>query len=150
MVKLPARHTAPGSLLTFPKKNMNLTSIICTVLITAGLLAFQYFKGRRYKQTHRPRALDAFNTVSLLANNARFQFDGKAAQVVEEKEAIEQIRGTFLAYTLTRIARNASGEYFWFYFRTDSPPQLKHIDQARAKTLLKAKYLAADASRHNG
>ena len=128
---------------------MNLTSIICTVLITAGLLTFQYFKGRRYKQTHRPCALDAFNTLSLPANNARFQFDGKAAQVVEEKEAIEQIRGAFLAYTLTRIARNGAGEYFWFYFRTDSPPQLRHIDHTRAKVLLKGKYLAADASRDN-
>lgn len=126
---------------------MNFTSIVCTVLITGGLLAFQFFKGRRYKETHRPYALDAFNTLSLLSNNARFQFDGKSAQVVEEKEAIEQIRGAFLAYTLTRIARNSAGEYFWFYFRTDSPPQLKHIDQARAKTLLKGKYLAAEATR---
>jgi hypothetical protein len=50
-----------------------------------------------------------------------------------------------LAYTLTRIARNGAGEYFWFSFRTDSPPQLKHIDQARAKALLKGKYIAADA-----
>ncbi|MBP5997499.1 MAG: hypothetical protein KA535_06090 [Azonexus sp.] len=124
---------------------MNITGVAFAVLITGGLLAFQFIKGRRYKETHRPSALDAFNTLSVPSSNARFQFQGKSAQIMDEKEVIEQIRGTFLAYTLTRIARNGAGEYFWFYFRTDSPPQLKHIDQPRAKALLKGKYIAADA-----
>jgi hypothetical protein len=69
---------------------------------------------------------------------------------VDENEVIEQIQGTFLAYTLTRIARNQAGEYFWFYFRTDSPPQIKHLDQSRAKVLLKGKCLAPQSSQHNG
>jgi hypothetical protein len=129
---------------------MSFSSVVFAVLITGGLMAFQFFRGRRYKETHRQSALDAFNTLSAPSANALFQFDGKSAQVVEEKEAIEQIRGTFLAYTLTRIARNGAGEYFWFYFRTDSPPRLKHIDHTRAKALLQGKYLAADASRDNG
>jgi len=129
---------------------MNFSSVFFALLITGCLLTFQFFRGRRYKETHRHSALDAFNTLSAPSANARFQFDGKSALVVEEKEAIEQIRGTFLAYTLTRIARNGSGEYFWFYFRSDSPPQLKHIDHATAKALLKGKYLAADTSRDDG
>jgi len=129
---------------------MDITGIAFSVLITGGLLAYLFYKNRRYKETHRPAALDAFNSLSIPSSNALYQFDGKTAEVVEEKEGIEQIRGAFLAYTLTRIAKNCAGEYFWFYFRTDSPPQLKHIDQARAKALLKGKHLAAGTSQHRG
>ena len=128
---------------------MDTTGVFLAVLITSGLLAYQLLKGRRYKETHRPSALAAFNALSVASNNELFQFDGRSAQVMEEKEVIEQIKGTFLAYTLTRISRNSSGEYFWFYFRTDSLPQLKHIDQSLAKVLLKGKYLAP-SSPHNG
>lgn len=129
---------------------MDTTGIVLAVVVTGSLLVYQFSKGRRYKNTHRPFALDAFNALSVPSNNTLFQFDGRTAQIVEEKEVIEQIKGTFLAYTLTRIARNHSGEYFWFYFRTDSLPQLKHIDQSRAKVLLKRKYLAPQSSQHIG
>ena len=128
---------------------MTSTAVVLSVLITCGLLAYQFLKDRRHKETHRPSALAAFNALSVASNNALFQFDGRTAQVVAEKEAVEQIRGSFLAYTLTIIARNSSGEYFWFHFRTDSLPQLKHIDQSTAKILLKGKYLAP-SSPQNG
>jgi len=129
---------------------MDITGVALAVLITGGLLAYQILRGRRYKEMHRHSALDAFNALSVPSNNALFQFDGRTAQVVEEKEIIEQIKGAFLAYTLTRIARNSAGEYFWFHFRTGSLPQLKHIDQPRAKVLLKGKYLAPQASPRDG
>ncbi|MBL8428710.1 MAG: hypothetical protein JNJ95_02285 [Dechloromonas sp.] len=121
---------------------MDTTGVVFSVLITSGLLVYLFSKDRRYKETYRPSALEAFNALSLASDNPLFQFEGKAAQIVEEKEVIEQMKGVYLAYTLTRIARNSSGEYFWFYFRADSAPVLKHIEQSRAKVLLKRKYLA--------
>ncbi|QRM19358.1 hypothetical protein GBK02_08085 [Dechloromonas sp. TW-R-39-2] len=123
---------------------MDITGILLTVLTTGGLLAYQLLRGYRYKASHRPAALAAFAAQSIYPDNALVQFDGKTAQLMQEKEVVEQIKGSFLAYTLTRIARNASGEYFWFYFRTDSPLQFKHIEQSKAKVLLKDKYLAPD------
>lgn len=121
---------------------MDVLGISLAVLITGGLFTRHLFKERRYKEEQRGAAENAFNSLSMPSVDRRFQFEGWDAQVIDEKEGVEQMRGVFLAYTLTRIARNASGEYFWFYFRTASPSQLRHIDQSRAAFLLKGKYLA--------
>ncbi|MCL2636435.1 MAG: hypothetical protein FWD50_07420 [Betaproteobacteria bacterium] len=122
---------------------MSISSIFLPLLITAGLLAYGYRRRRCHIETHRPSALDAFNSLSIHSSDPRFQFDGKTGQIVEEIEGVEESQGNFIAYTLTRIAKNSFGEYFWFYFRTDSPLLFKHIEQSRAKVLLKKKYLAS-------
>jgi len=115
------------------------------VLLFGLLLAFSHRIGCDYMAIHRPAALNAFSELSIHSSEPRFQFDGKTAQIIEDEEGIERARNGFIAYTLTRIARNEAGEYFWFYFRSDSAggkPQFKHIEQASAKALLKKKYLA--------
>lgn len=121
---------------------MDIAQFIFVTLMIGAMLIYILLKRHKYITIHRPNALAAFNQLSVVSSDPHFQFDGKTAQVVEEKEVIEEINGTFLAYTLTIVARNLYGEYFWFYFRSDAPNQIKHIDQIRAKAMLKRKYLS--------
>lgn len=111
-------------------------------VLACGLLARHLIKIRHYKERHRANAENAFRSLSLNAKDSQFSLTGDAAEVIDDSESIEQMNGVLLAYALTRIARNQNGEYFWFQFRTDAAPLIKHIDQSRAKTLLKAKYVA--------
>lgn len=114
-----------------------------TLAATTCYFLVRYLRKRKdYAKEHRSVAESAYLALSIPATDPRFSFDGNTAQVVHEIEQIEESRGVFLAYALTRVARNGRGEYFWFHFRTDSPSLFKHLDQDRAKLLLKQKYVA--------
>lgn len=107
-----------------------------------ALLAYHLLKVRRFKERYRRNADKTFQEAVVEADNPRYSFHGSTAQCMKEQEQVEQMRGVLLAYTLTRVAKNASGEYFWFSFRSDAPPTIKHIDHTRAQALLKTKYVA--------
>jgi len=111
-------------------------------ILVCALLGRHLVKERRYKERHRIAAYQIFRNQVVSSVDPRFQFNGSSACIVEEKETIEKVNGTFLAYTLTRISQNPSGEYFWFHFRSDSSPMIKYLDHGRAKLLLKSKYIA--------
>lgn len=114
-----------------------------TLAATTCYLLVRYLRKRKgYAKKHRSVAEREYFALSVAAPNPCFSFKGSSAEVVHEIEQIEESRGVFLAYALTRVAINEHGEYFWFYFRTDSPSQFKHLDQARAKLLLKHKFVA--------
>jgi hypothetical protein len=95
-----------------------------------ALLAYHLLKVRRFKERYRRNADKTFQEAVVEADNPRYSFHGSTAQCMKEQEQVEQMRGVLLAYTLTRVAKNASGEYFWFSFHT------------RAQALLKTKYVA--------
>lgn len=118
---------------------MDILGVSLAVLVT-GLLARHFVKERRYRDEHRRGAESTFNQLSVPSTEPRYAFEGATATVVDEDEIVEKSGGVFLAYTLTRIAQTPKGEYFWFYFRSDSPPQIKHLDHSRARVLLKGKY----------
>lgn len=88
---------------------MDILGISLAVLAT-GLLGRHFIKERRYREEHRGGAETAFNQLSVSSTDPRYAFEGATAKVVDEKEIIEQSRGTFLAYALTRIAKTAKGE----------------------------------------
>lgn len=108
----------------------------------SALLAYHLLKVRRFKERYRRNADKAFQESVIKADDPRYSFHGITAQCMDEQEQVEQMRGVLLAYTLTRVAKNASGEYFWFSFRSDALPTIKHIDHIRAQALLKTKYVA--------
>lgn len=74
-------------------------------------------------------------------DDARFEFDGRKAQILAEKEEVETSRGVPLAYQLSRVARNEAGEYFYYLYRSDSSPYFKHIEHGAAKAILGKKYI---------
>lgn len=118
-------------------------------VLACCLLVRRFMKVRRYKVKSRADAEIVFSGLSLKGTAPQFSFAGNAAEIICDDESVEEMKGVLLAFTLTRIARNKHGEYFWFYFRTDASPLIKHIDQSRAKALLKSKYLAPQPNHHS-
>ena len=120
---------------------LSLAAIVCALFVR------QRMQVRRYKEKLRGVAEEAFQKLSVASTDERFFFDGSRPQVMDNKEVVEEAQGAILAYSLTRVARNENGEYFWFRFRTDSSTLFKHLDHATARVLLKDKYASP---RYNG
>jgi len=106
------------------------------------LIVFQRIQLERYKEKHKIEAESTYRRLSIKSDDPRLSFTPSNAQVISTKEIVGDARWSIDDYTLIRISRNKHGEYFWFRFRTDSSPILKHIDQTNARILLKKKYVS--------
>ncbi len=69
----------------------------------------------------------------------RFHNKAETMQYTEEPRYYES---TLQSVVIKRILRNASGDYFFWMWSSDSPQYLKQITQVNAQLLLKQNYLA--------
>ena len=116
---------------------------IATLLFLYGcLLIYKSLQTKRYRDEYRAIAKQSFLDYSANLSTSRMLPERARVQIMDEKETVETSSGTILAYRLTVVARNPSGEYFFFLFRSDSSPLFKPIDQGSAKAILKKKYVA--------
>lgn len=121
---------------------MDYTPLLLTAGIICLILLWSSRRKQRFIEGFRDSANEAFLNLRMEDSNAEFMLSGTTAQVVSEEEEVEQSSGALLAYQLTRIARNAEGEFFYFVFRSDSKPYCKHLPQGTAKALLGPRYIA--------
>ena len=92
----------------------------------------------------REQARDQLRQVRIVSAQSSLCFEGQRAEVLDESENIIHDDGRVDGFYLTWIARNDHGEYFLLK-TTDSKPYVKHLPQARAKIVLKSKYIAPHA-----
>lgn len=76
------------------------------------------------------------------STDPRFQFDGRAAEIIWTTEDIARSEQIILSYSWTCYARNQAGEYFMFVSNENSPPFFKHVEQTIAKIALGKNYIA--------
>jgi hypothetical protein len=79
-------------------------------------------------------------TVQVRSSAPELELDASSAQILSQTEVAQHEDGVLGAYYLTQVVRNPAGEYFLLK-TTDAKPYVKHLPQARAKLVLKAKYL---------
>lgn len=116
--------------------------ILVFVLPCAALL-FCYLWSNRHVDPRRVLKLAAeeFRQLRIDAEHPAWRFDGGSAQLVHEHiEYRDKAMVTVLR--VTRYARNAHGEYFYFMSEGTGRPFFKHIDQASARAALGDNYLA--------
>jgi hypothetical protein len=87
----------------------------------------------------REQAVLDLRTVRVSSSEAKLALDAACAEVMDQSESVQQDEGQVDAFYLTQVVRNADGEYFLLK-TTDQRPYVKHLSQARAKVVLKAKY----------
>lgn len=121
---------------------LHYTQLLVSVGVICLILLWGSRRKKRFIESFRGSANDAFLKLRIEASSPTLTFCGTTAQVLNEVEEVEQSRGALLAYQLTRIARNSAGEYFYFVFRSDSKPYFKHLPQGTAKALLGSRYIS--------
>jgi len=102
-------------------------------------------KTQAYERFWLEKAEIAFTESTIRSSSENLSFCGLDAKIIDEKREVEAIKGSLLAFQVTRIAVNPQGEYFWFLFRSDSAPIIKHLDKVKAKSILGKKYGCTDA-----
>lgn len=119
---------------------MDYTKLAISAGVIALILLWGAQRKKRFVESFRGTANEAFFNLVIEASDPSFIFRGAAAEVLSEEEEVEQSGGSLLAYQLKRIAKNSAGEYFYFVFRSDSKPYFKHLEHRTAKVLLGSKY----------
>tara|TARA_Y100000588_G_scaffold364769_1_gene428767 strand:- start:439 stop:810 length:372 start_codon:yes stop_codon:yes gene_type:complete len=102
-------------------------------------------KTRAYERFWLEKAEIAFKESSIRSSSENLSFSGLDAKIIDEKREVEASNGSLLAFQVTRVAVNPQGEYFWFLFRSDSAPIIKHLNKVKAKAILGEKYGRTDA-----
>lgn len=91
-----------------------------------------------------PRVEDEFRALIIDSEFPELCFDGRTADIVEERREgfTDRQTNTFILNSVHRFARNAHGEYFFFISEGSGRPFFKHVTQGNAKIALGRKYVA--------
>jgi len=121
---------------------MNKPGLLLAFVFSGALGYLQY---RIMVQGRGPGILlrvdEEFRQIRYEAEDPRLAFDGSSAQLVHEwREYADKYQHTLIR--VTRYARNAHGEYFYFMSEGTGRALFRHISQAAAEAALGRKYIA--------
>lgn len=108
------------------------------VAAAAGYGNYRYARGAR---DVRRLADEEFRQIRVESGPAALCFDGRSAEIVAEGVAYED-KYCIRVLSVTRYARNAPGEYFFFISEGRGRPYFKHIEQRAARAALGDRYVA--------
>lgn len=122
--------------------NVLLGLIVCGAII--AILRIRYKEDEARLAAFQARAEAELRKVHINSSDLHLILDAATAEVMDDKpEGISN--GKYLiGYSVNRIVRNASGEYFWLRYDSvnDHKVVTKHMEHKLAKTLLQEKYIA--------
>jgi hypothetical protein len=125
---------------------MTFLSIFVVLVGVAAALLLRYVSRRERDALHewRDGEMKALRTISVISGDARHSLLGQEVKTMNRIEERRSPDGVLSGLTVTRILRNNAGEYFYWLWRSDESPFVKHIPHANAKLLLKKKYIAPE------
>jgi len=142
-------------------KFLPLLAVLYMVLMTCGVALLQSIKDKepehpfgRYVwgqsqiviNKYKPLAEASLQQIYL--QGAKHGWSAGYFEVGLEKEDLFGDEFEIAGYELTRLLRGRNGDYFWYRYRSDSPPVFKPMDDADAKILLEEKYLPRNEAHH--
>lgn len=91
-----------------------------------------------------PRVEDEFRALIIDSEFPELCFDGRTADIVDERREgfTDRQTNTYTLLAVHRFARNAHGEYFFFISEGSGRPFFKHVRQGNARIALGRKYVA--------
>lgn len=108
------------------------------VAAVAGYSNYRYMRGAR---DVKRLADEEFRQILVESGPPALCFDGRSAEIVAEGVAYED-KYCIRVLSVTRYARNAHGEYFFFMSEGRGKPYFKHIEQRAARAALGKRYIA--------
>jgi len=121
---------------------MNGPGLLLALVVSgaAGYLQYRLIVDNRGTQI-LPQVDEEFRQIRYKAEDPRLAFDGGSAQLVHEaREYEDRYQRTLIR--VTRYARNAHGEYFYFMSEGTGKALFRHISQAAAEAALGRKYIS--------
>ncbi|CAM8640076.1 hypothetical protein MCEMSHM24_03337 [Comamonadaceae bacterium] len=120
-------------------------AVFSVSMVFVGWFGFMFMKRDRENKAQivdwRADETKALAVTSGYPGAERFHNKAETMQYTEEPRYNES---TLQSLVVKRILRNASGDYFFWMWSSDSPQYLKQITQVNAKLLLKQNYVAPE------
>ncbi len=110
-------------------------------IVAAAAIGYGNYRYVRGSRDVKGLADAEFRQIRVETGPPALCFDGREAEVVAERVAYED-RHRIRVASVTRYARNAHGEYFFFVSEGRGRPYFKHIEQAVARVALGKRYVA--------
>lgn len=119
-------------------------------ILLGPLLWYRIQRDQRQKREWREWAADIYSNARIESANPIYAFNPETSEVIHDEEEFLSTEGKLIAYALTRISRNAAGEYFWFRIDTGATPPMmsKRMDYSIAKVLLKERFILPSHVQH--
>lgn len=117
---------------------------VCVYSLIVWAFWYGHTKRNKQKKEFKSWARQHYaDSAKVVSENPRYVFDPKVGHIVKDEEEYLYCEGKIIGYTLTRIATNQWGEYFWFRIDSGAEPQMmsRHMDYGLAKVLLKDKFV---------
>jgi hypothetical protein len=119
------------------------------ILFFLVLVFFVCFGIRNYRRAMQgddlsilPRVEDEFRTLVIENAVPALCFDGRTAEIVDERREGIFDSGSYTLRRIHRFARNGHGEYFYFVSEGVGTPLFKHLSHINAEIALGKKYVA--------
>lgn len=110
-------------------------------IVVLALILYSNYRYRRGARDVVGMANEEFRQLRITEAPPELCFDGRSAEIVAEGVAYEDKYG-IRVLSVTRYARNAHGEYFFFISEGRGRPYFKHIEQRAARAALGERYVA--------
>lgn len=126
---------------------------ILLILFATGWVAFKSTKDTMHRMEEMRHKIDQlFSTLAIQADDERFAFEGKHAQVIQDEEELHTEGMTGL--NIKRIARNPHGEYYWMILEADEQGArlvyIKYMEHKNARAILQDRYIPPSFHRDDG
>jgi hypothetical protein len=113
-------------------------------IVAAAAVGYSNYRYMRDARDVVGMANEEFRQIRITEGPPELCFDGRSAEIVVESVAYQD-ESRIRAVSVTRYARNAHGEYFFFVSEGRGRAYFKHIEQRAAKAALGKRYLAPPA-----
>lgn len=110
-------------------------------IAVAAVAAYSNYRYARGARDIARMADEEFRQILITEGPPELCFDGRSAEIVVERVSYQD-KYRIRVLSVTRYARNACGEYFFFVSEGTGRPLFRHIEQRAAKAALGRRYIA--------
>lgn len=110
-------------------------------IVAAAAVGYSNYRYARGARDVVRLADEEFRQILITGAPPALCFDGRSAEIVVESVSYRDA-SRIRVLSVTRYARNAHGEYFFFMSEGAGKPLFRHIEQHAAKAALGKRYVA--------
>lgn len=115
--------------------------VLLVWIVIAALAGYSNYRYVRGARDVKSAAEEEFRQILIKGAPPELSFDGGSAEIVDESVSYHD-KYRIRVLSVTRYARNAYGEYFFFASEGRGKPVFRHIEQRVAKAALGKRYVA--------
>ena len=124
--------------------NQTLTALILVIILLPIVICLLWIGNEKEAaalKSWKSKEDQDLSELSITSTGKQIDLSGAKIRTILRKEQQQRIDGQLHGISIERVLRSSNGEYFFWLWRSDSTPYIKHMSHTNAKIKLKAKYI---------